>query len=137
MHLRMTTLSTAAIVAALMSPLSMAKDCEKDTVNMAEVRACAADQMEKRLDDTFNATLAFVRAKDPQAATLLMEAQNSWKKFASDSCEYSMAARQTAQMENDARSMCWGQFINARVNVLNNYRRDFGNPDALNGPVRP
>jgi uncharacterized protein YecT (DUF1311 family) len=134
---RITALFTTTIVAALISFPLMAKDCEKNATNMAEIRACAADQMEKRLDDTFNATLAFVRAKDPHAATLLVAAQNSWKKFASDSCEYSMAARQTAQMENDARSMCWGQFINARVNVLNNYRRDFGDPDALNGPVRP
>lgn len=137
MRLRMMILYVAAIAAAFMSPHSMAKDCEKDAANMAEVRACAADQMERRLNDTFNDTLAFVRTKDPQAATLLVTAQNSWKQFVSDSCEYAMAARQTEQMENDARSMCWGQFINARVNVLNRYRRDFGDPDALNGPAHP
>jgi uncharacterized protein YecT (DUF1311 family) len=106
-----------------------AKDCEKDATNMAEVRTCVADNIDKDLTETLNATTQFVRTKSPQSAELLLIAQISWKKFADDSCAYSVTARQTEMMANDARLACWSAFVRARIKVLNAYRRDFGKTD--------
>jgi uncharacterized protein YecT (DUF1311 family) len=106
-----------------------AKDCEKEAENMAQVRACTGDELDRQLDATLQQTVAFVRAKDAHAAQLLTKAQDSWRAFATASCDYSMAARQTGQMENDARLQCWATFVNARIKVLNAYRRDFGKAD--------
>ncbi|QND53225.1 DUF1311 domain-containing protein [Phyllobacterium sp. 628] len=110
------------------SPVS-AKDCEKDATSMAEVRACLANGLDEDLAETLNSTMRLVRAKNPQSADLLMAAQASWKKFADDSCTYSVAAWQTDEMANDARLSCWDDFVRARIKVLNAYRRDFGKTD--------
>jgi uncharacterized protein YecT (DUF1311 family) len=119
----------AILIAMATSPV-FAKDCEKGATNMAQVRACAGDESDRELAVAFNRTLSFVQSKDPRAATLLSAAQKSWKKFAEDSCEYTLAARQTEGMANDARLMCWQSFVDARVKVLDAYRKQFGNPDA-------
>jgi len=97
---------------------------------MAQVRACAGAESDRELAVAFNRTLSFVRSKDSKAAELLSVAQKSWKKFAEDSCEYTLAARQTEGMANDARLYCWESFVDARIKVLNAYRKKFGNPDA-------
>ncbi|GAB3361730.1 hypothetical protein GCM10027430_35720 [Lysobacter tyrosinilyticus] len=93
---------------------------------MAEVRACASDDQDERLAATFGRTLSHVRARDPQAAKLLLSAQKSWETFASNSCEYTVAARQTDLMANDARLTCWQSFIDARIRILEAYQREFG-----------
>ena len=115
-------------LALFISPASSAAaiDCENGATNMAEVRACASDDQDDKLAATFSRTLAHVRARDPQAAKLLIAAQRSWEAFASTSCEYTVAARQTDLMANDARLACWQAFIDARMRILEAYQREFG-----------
>jgi uncharacterized protein YecT (DUF1311 family) len=113
------------LVAMTVALPALARNCEKDATNMAEIRACVADEQSLRLATTFDRTLSFVRSKDPQAAELLVKAQKSWEKFAGDSCEFTARARQDDRMANDARLMCRQSFTDARIEILNVYRRDF------------
>jgi len=103
-----------------------ASDCEKSSTNMAEIRSCVADGDEQELNATYKTTLAYVRKRDPKSAELLIAAQKSWEKFAADSCNYAVAARQTDRMENDARLLCWQSFRDARIKILKAYRQQFG-----------
>jgi len=96
---------------------------------MAAVRECAGVRLDKQLATTYADTLSYVRSKDPKAAGLLESAQKSWETFAADSCAYSVAARQTEAMANDARLHCRATFVEARVKVLQAYRREFGKAD--------
>lgn len=125
------TLRTAVLTLAMFMVTTLpavAKDCEQEP-NMAAVRDCAAGEMDKQLAATYSDTFDFVRSKDPQAAKLLSTAQDSWKTFADDSCAYSVAARETETMANDARLECWATFVNARIKVLKAYRQQFGHTD--------
>jgi uncharacterized protein YecT (DUF1311 family) len=121
-----------ALVFAVLMTGSMpvaADDCEQQP-NMAAVRACAANEADQQLTSAYNDTLNFVKSKDPQAAKLLSNAQESWRKFAEDSCAYSVAARETEQMANDARLNCWATFVDARIKILKAYRQQFGQADG-------
>ncbi|EJN06320.1 lysozyme inhibitor LprI family protein [Phyllobacterium sp. YR531] len=106
-----------------------AEDCETNASNMAEVRACLDDKLEADLSTAIDSMHDFVQPQNAEAAKLLLTAQTSWRKFAEDSCNYSVAARQTAELENDARLACWSTFVRARIKVLNAYRRNFGKAD--------
>ncbi len=118
-----------ALLAGTLTLPALARDCEKGATSMAAVRSCVAEDHDHQLDAAYAKTLAFVRAKDAKTADLLAAAQKSWKQFAEDSCAYTTAARQTEQMANDARLSCWASFVDARVRVLNAYRRQFGKAD--------
>lgn len=106
--------------------MAHAEDCETNASNMAEVRACVDHDLDAELSKAFDNTQDFVKVRSAEAAELLLAAQTSWKKFAEDSCNYSVAARQTDAMENDSRLACWSTFVRARIKVLSAYRRDLG-----------
>ena len=121
-------IALAFAVLMLSTTSAMAEDCEQQP-NMAAVRDCAARQADEQLTSTYNDTLSFVKSKDPNAAKLLSTAQDSWRKFAEDSCAYSVAARETDQMANNARLNCWSTFVEARIKILKAYRQQFGQAD--------
>lgn len=110
-----------------------AKDCEAGATNMAEVRACLGNDAEESLEKTYEETLRYIRGKDPEAARLLAKAQKSWRTFLDDSCAYTVAARQTDIMSNDARSGCFVAFVQARINILKSYKRSFGKENLCKG----
>jgi len=114
------------ILAGLVAVPAFAQDCEREATNMAQFRDCAARNMDQRLSSELNKTLAYVRARDRQAAELLEIAQGSWEKFVNDSCAYTIAARQTDEMANDARLACRQSFADARIRILAAYRHEFG-----------
>ncbi|HEY9133662.1 MAG TPA: lysozyme inhibitor LprI family protein [Dyella sp.] len=105
-----------------------AEDCEQQP-NMAAIRNCVDKQIEQQLATAYEDTLNFVRSKDQKAADLLVDAQTSWEQFAQDSCNYTVAARQTERMANDARLNCRATFVGARIKVLKAYRQEFGHAD--------
>lgn len=115
------------IAAGVALPVS-AEDCEQQP-NMAAIRNCVDKQIEQQLAATYEDTLSFVRSKDQKAANLLMNAQTSWEQFAQDSCDYTVVARQTEGMANDARLNCRATFVGARIKVLKAYRQEFGHAD--------
>ena len=108
---------------------AQAKDCEQEA-NMAAVRNCGIEEVDRQLAATFDETLRLVRSKNPEAARLLSAAQMSWEKFAGDSCAYAVATK-TDQMPGDARFNCWIAFTEARIKVLNAYRREFSRAEGV------
>jgi uncharacterized protein YecT (DUF1311 family) len=103
---------------------ALARDCEKGAENMSQVYSCLYDLNQQRLDAAYNDTLRVVRNRDENAAELLAAAEKSWTKFASDSCAYTVAVSRD-EMLSAARSNCWATFVDARIKVLEAYRRAF------------
>lgn len=125
LHMRTRLLLTLPILFTV-ATASNAKDCEADANNMAEVRECIAEERAQRLAATFERTWSLVNAHNAHAAQLLMAAQNSWQQFATDSCEYTVAAKPTDHLANDSRAACWQAFTDARIRVLQAYQKEFG-----------
>lgn len=119
-------LGAAALLPLLAASPAHAGDCEAGAGNMAQLRACAAEQADAQLATQFQRTLEHVRARDPDAAQLLVAAQQRWRDFAAASCDYTVAARQAPALANDARLACRQAFVAARIRILAAYRSEFG-----------
>jgi hypothetical protein len=115
-----------SILVAMMLAASPAppRDCEKGAESMSQVLGCLYDLHQQRLDAAYNDTLSVVRHKDKNAANFLATAEKSWTKFALDSCDYTAAASHR-EIPEDARVNCWATFVDARIKVLQAYRREF------------
>jgi hypothetical protein len=96
---------------------------------MSQVHGCIYDLYQQRLDAAYNDTLRVVRNKDKDAADLSVTAEESWMKFASDSCAYTAAAAVASRRDiwEAAQSNCWATFVDARIRVLQAYLREFAN----------
>lgn len=102
-------------------------NCEERATNMADIRACLGEQQEDKVEAAYQTTYTYVKSHNKDAANFLEAAQKTWKEFSEKSCDYTVAARQTSKLANDARANCMAAFSNARVKVLNSYRKEFGN----------
>jgi uncharacterized protein YecT (DUF1311 family) len=91
---------------------------------MSQVYSCLYDSNQQRLDAAFSDTLRVVRNRDRDAAALLVTAEESWTKFASDSCAYTVAVSRE-EIPSAAKSNCWARFVDARIRVLESYRRAY------------
>jgi uncharacterized protein YecT (DUF1311 family) len=123
---RQILIALAVIFSCLASP-AFARDCEKDAENMSQVYSCLYDSSQQRLDAAYSDTLRVIRNRDKNAADLLVTAEESWTKFASDSCAYT-AAVSREEMHSAAQSNCWATFVDARIKVLEGYRRALTSP---------
>lgn len=106
-----------------------AQSCEESAANMAQFRGCLMERLDQTLQQDYQQTLAFVRSRDAQAAALLEKTQQEWQRYWHASCDYTIAARQAPEGENDARLECYMAFANARIKILRNYRDTFGKVD--------
>ncbi|MEH6419653.1 lysozyme inhibitor LprI family protein [Pseudomonas sp. CGJS7] len=95
-----------------------AQDCEQAGSNMAAVRACLYEALEKDLDAAYRPLHRKVAGKDAQAGALLQKSQASWRAFVEDSCAFTTRVNVDGAIEEDARYNCQVDFTNARIKVL-------------------
>jgi uncharacterized protein YecT (DUF1311 family) len=119
-----------SVLVALMLAASPApvRDCEHDGPTMYQVRDCLYEVNQERLDAVYDRTVRAIRTKNKNAVKLLVAAQESWTKFSSDSCAYTAAV--SKQIPEDAQYNCWLGFVEARIKVLQAYRRDITSSQA-------
>lgn len=113
----MKTLAFAAIAALTLAVPAHAEDCEK-AGSMSAVRACVYERFEQDLDAAYRPLHRNLSAKNPEAAALLQKSQDSWTKFAADSCDFTARMNANDMIESDARLNCHGEFAYARIKVL-------------------
>ena len=127
MKCRLSYLTTIGALSAFAGHVNASpENCEDRATNMAEIRACLNEQKEDQVEVAYQQTYTYVKSRDKKAANLLEAAQKSWKEFSEKSCDYTVAARQTPKLANDSRVNCMTTFSDARVKVLNAYRKEFG-----------
>ena len=108
-----------------------AKDCETDATNMAEIRQCMYDEAVKPLDKTYNDLLQHVRGRNRDAADQLAAAEKSWAQFRDDTCEYVTSTGIGGySYPDDTRINCFLTFMEARVKMLQYYRKQFDQSNA-------
>ncbi len=101
-----------------------AKDCEAGATSMALVRECIYDEATKPLDKTYNDLQQYIRNRNKDAADHLAMAQKSWEQFREDTCNYN-ASIAIDGYTDDNRLNCIVTFTEARVKMLQYYRRQF------------
>lgn len=105
------------ILAACLSGRAWA-DCEDQAQSMAQVRACIDGQNDKDVDQAYQSLLHKLEKAHADAAGALKKSQESWTRFASDSCDFQAAFNPKGMIAGDARSQCWADFSQARVRIL-------------------
>lgn len=120
-----------SILVALMLAGSPAinRDCEKGAETMSLVYVCLNEVNQARLDAAFEDTLRVVRKKNRYAADQLISAEKNWQGFATDSCAY-RAYLSRRSMWDEAIANCWGVSVDARIKVLQGYRRELAGPQG-------
>src|SRR5262245_45131617 len=86
---------------------SAQKNCEPDATNMAEIRYCESQQEEAAVEHAYDHLQRKLKRVNPDASTLLVQAQKDWLTFATSTCEYYTRIRTEDAMANDFRSQCW------------------------------
>jgi len=102
-----------------------AKDCEAGASNMAEVRACLAEQQTTDLDAALS-RVALLVGKNKPAAAALRQSQASWLKFVEDSCSFSVAIAPSDAYPEDVRTNCRTDFTAARIKILQAWSKQLG-----------
>lgn len=122
----LSSIISICLFSLLVPQLSYARDCEKESHNMAEVRDCISQQNDTDVKNVYERLDAKLKSQNPEASLLLAKSQKDWLKFASSSCEVYVRLRTDGPMANDFRSQCWSSFTEARIRVLQSYERDLG-----------
>lgn len=101
-----------------------ASPCD-DEDNMDAIRACVFAARERAVEARFKEVRSAIAAQDAQAAAQLDRAQAAWKAFMQASCDYSASAAPDGMYPQDARLTCQTDFMDARVRILESYRKQF------------
>lgn len=112
-------------LALSIASLASAKDCEAGASNMAEARACLAEQRTSDLDAALSQVAALV-SKNKSATAALRQSQTSWLKFVDDSCSFLVATASQDAYPEDMRANCMADFTAARIKVLQAWSKQLG-----------
>jgi len=110
------------LVLLLASGQAFARNCEEGAADKSQMLDCLYQESQRIVDDAYRPLHAELKKSDPFAAAALQKSQESWKKFADDSCNFYILIAE-GEIPTDAQVNCWNDFANARARVLKAWLR--------------